>query len=742
MGIKRFLIEPHLTIPKLKFNYGMRTTFFMAQIEHVLQSFTFHHANGNTEVIKKAYRYAEKKHEGQKRRSGEPYVVHPMSVAKIAADMGLCEPSICAALLHDVIEDTDTTKEQIKEQFGEDVALLVEGLTKLDNVHFVHKEERQAESFRKMLIATVDDIRILLIKLADRLHNMSTLSALPPEKQERIAQETHDIYTPIAGRLGLAWLKADLDDLSFKYLQPERYQQLAQEIKKTRRERILFINNVKNDLQKLLAERGFKAEISGRLKNLHSIHLKMERKDLAFEKIHDAIAFRLICDTIEQCYAIFGIVHSKWIPVPGYIKDYIAMPKANHYRSLHTTVVGDGGERMEIQIRTREMHQIAEYGIAAHWAYKEGQQNNEKDVYLWLREILENQNGLDDSREFFDSVKVDLLHEDVFVFTPAGEVKTLRNGATPLDFAYAIHTEVGNHCRGARVNGTMVPFDTQLRSGDHVEIITANDQLPTQAWLDIAKTSRARNKIKAFLRTEQREQSLRMGKNLLEKALRRAGISYNKLIKSGALDELASQYKLSNAHDLIASIGYGKLDENAVAYDLLPNDAKKDAKSHIRESAFEKLIRKVKWQDDGIVIDGVDNMLVHFAKCCNPLPGEPIIGYISRGRGIIVHRQGCQQAGYLEKDRQTKVLWSQTATNKRPVKLQIISGDRPGILATLSNTFNDKHINIASVQCNTNDPNGAVSTFTFPIDNVALLKDLIRTLKQTKGVYEVNRLQN
>ncbi|MBN2716472.1 MAG: bifunctional (p)ppGpp synthetase/guanosine-3',5'-bis(diphosphate) 3'-pyrophosphohydrolase [Deltaproteobacteria bacterium] len=693
-------------------------------------------------MVLEAYKYALEKHSGQKRRSGEPYIVHPMSVAKIAADMGLCEPSICAALLHDVVEDTDTTKEEIRERFGDDVALLVDGLTKLDNVHFVHKEERQAESFRKMLIATVKDIRILLIKLADRLHNMSTLGALSPEKQERIAQETRDIYTPLAGRLGLAWLKADLDDLAFKYLEPEKYYQLAAAVKKTRKERILFINRVKKDIEQLLRSRGFEADVSGRLKNLHSIHIKMIRKDLEFEKIHDAIAFRVLCDTVEQCYAIFGIIHSKWIPVPGYIKDYIAMPKANHYQSLHTTVVGEGGERMEIQIRTREMHQVNEYGIAAHWAYKEEKQTNEKDVYVWLREILENQSDLEDSREFFDSVKVDLLHEDVFVFTPAGEIKTLSAGSTPLDFAYAIHTEVGHQCRGARVNGVMVPFDTHLKSGDHVEIITSRDQRPSLAWLDIARTSRARNKIKAYLRTEQRNQSIQVGRKLLEKALRQAGVSFNKIMKSGALDELAPKYKQSGATDLIAAIGYGRLDENAIAYDLAPADSRDSIKPNIRESAFEKLLRKVKWQEEGIVIDGVDNMLVQFAKCCSPLPGEPVIGYISRGRGIIVHRQGCQQATYLEKERQTKVMWSENAINKRPVKLQVISGDRPGILATLSNSFQDRHINLTSVQCDTTDPSGAVSTFTFPIDNAQKLKELIRTLKQTKGVYEVTRLQN
>ncbi|MBN2803138.1 MAG: bifunctional (p)ppGpp synthetase/guanosine-3',5'-bis(diphosphate) 3'-pyrophosphohydrolase, partial [Deltaproteobacteria bacterium] len=507
----------------------------MAKLEHIIESFKYHHKDANTELFEKAYQYSLAKHEGQTRRSGEPYIVHPMAVAKISADIGLCEHSICAALLHDVVEDTDTTTEEIAKEFGDDVAMLVDGLTKLDKVHFDHKAQQQAESFRKMLIATAKDIRVLLIKLADRLHNMSTLDAMPRDKQERIARETKDIYTPLAGRLGLAWLKADLDDLSFKYLDPEKYEALNAVVKKTRQSRIIFINKVKKQLEELLKDKGFaNVEISGRLKNLSSIFLKMNNKELEYENVHDAIAFRVICDSLASCYAILGLVHSRWVPVPGYIKDYIAMPKSNHYQSLHTTVSGDDGERMEIQIRTKEMHETAEYGIAAHWEYKEGKQSSKSssDVYIWLREILENQKDLEDSNEFLDSVKVDLLHEEVYVFTPAGDIITLTNGATPLDFAYSVHSEVGDHCRGARVNGALVPFDKPLKNGDKVEIITAPDQRPKKDWINIAQTSRARNKINLYLRNEEKKQSIVIGKDLLEKAMRKQGLSAGKVFKS------------------------------------------------------------------------------------------------------------------------------------------------------------------------------------------------------------------
>ena len=717
----------------------------MAKLEDIIVSYKFHHPDGGMDLLNRAYEYAHKCHDGQKRRSGEPYIVHPMAVAKISADIGLCEHSICAALLHDVVEDTDTTTLQIAENFGEDVAMLVDGLTKLDNVHFNRREQRQAESFRKMLIATVKDIRVLLIKLADRLHNMSTLEAMPPEKQERIAQETRDVYTPLAGRLGLAWLKADLDDLAFKYLESSAYIALHEAVNKTRTQRVLYINKVKKQLDVLLREKGINnVKVSGRLKNLYSIFLKMNNKDLEYENVHDAIAFRVICDSVETCYAIIGFVHSNWVPVPGLIKDYIAMPKANHYQSLHTTVTGDGGQRMEIQIRTQEMHDTAEYGIAAHWAYKEGKKTSDsnKDVYVWLREILENQKGLDDSSEFFDSVKVDLLHEAVYVFTPRGDIKNFIAGATPLDFAYSVHTEVGTHCRGARINGALVPFDTVLKNGDSVEIITADDQRPTKAWLDIAKTSRARNKINVYLRAEQKKQSLILGRDLLEKAMRKEGLSFNKVIKSKKLEALAPKYKLSSVNEIIAAVGYGKLDENSVVYDLVPDESKKSAKDNLKESPFERLLRKVKWQDDGIIIDGVDNIMVNFAKCCNPLPGEQVIGYVSRGRGIIVHRQGCVQAANLEKERRIKVQWSSNAVSSRPVKIQIVSNDRPGILASLSNTFLEKNINISSVFSENRGPDGAFTTFVFPISNVSNLKALIKSLKQIKGVYNVIRLQN
>jgi GTP pyrophosphokinase len=454
------------------------------------------------------------------------------------------------------------------------------------------------------------------------------------------------------------------------------------------------------------------------------------------------VAFRVICDSVASCYAILGLVHSRWVPVPGQIKDYIAMPKPNRYQSLHTTVSGDDGQRMEIQIRTKQMHETAEYGIAAHWSYKESKQfsASTNDVYMWLREILDNQQGVDDSREFLDSVKVDLFHEEVYVFTPEGDIKTLAAGATPLDFAYSVHSEVGSHCHGARVNGVQVPFDTRLKNGDKVEIITSGEQRPTKAWLDIAKTSRARNKINAYLRAEQKKHSLSIGKDLLEKALRKEGFSYSKVLKSGKLDAIAPKYKMSSATEIIAAVGYGKLDENRVVLEQIPEDLRDAATDNLRESPFEKLLRKVKWQDDGIIIDGVDDLLVNFAGCCNPLPGEAVIGYVSRGRGIIVHKQKCIQAANLEKERRIKVQWADNAVSKRPVHLQIVTGDKSGILASLSNCFHDRNINIASVKSESGDNDEAVTTFVFPIKNVAELNGLIKALKQIKGVYRVTRI--
>jgi GTP diphosphokinase / guanosine-3',5'-bis(diphosphate) 3'-diphosphatase len=713
----------------------------MIRINDILDKHQALHPTGDSTTIQKAYIYASRKHEGQERKSGEPYLVHPLEVAYRVAEMGLDESSICAALLHDTLEDTDTTREELAELFGEDVAELVDGLTKLSKVNFTQREERQAESFRKMLVATARDIRVLLIKLADRLHNMSTLEHMSPEAQERIAQETRDIYAPLANRLGIGWLKAELDDLAFRYLEPEAYTELSEKVEATKKSRTAYIERTIKELDDFVTEAGYVVTVTGRLKNLYSIHQKMKAKGLEYEKVYDTIAFRVVCKSIPDCYAIFGLIHSRWTPVPSRIKDYIAIPKPNRYRSLHTTVVGSGGERMEIQLRTDEMHQINENGVAAHWAYKEGTSKASVDAFRWVREMLENQDGLADSREFLDSVKVDLFLDEVFVFTPRGDVVSLKKGSTPLDFAFAIHTEVGNHCTGARVNGVQVPFTTELRNGDWVEILTSKAQRPTTDWLDIAVSSKARNKIRTFLRAEERGQSIQAGRDLLERGLRRFGCSFNRILKSGELDEVARELKLSNADDVLAAVGHGKVDKDEVIDRLLPEDKKSTPPSEVRETPFEKVIRKViRGQDSGIVLDGVDNLLIRFARCCNPLPGEEVVGYVSRGRGIVVHRRSCAKAAVLDPQRQTKVQWAATAVSQRPVGVQVITVNRPGILADLSAIFVAKGVNLDSANCQASHSDRGVNTFTFYVKDLDQLNGIIRALKQVKGVYEVNRV--
>jgi GTP pyrophosphokinase len=678
-------------------------------------------------------------------------MVHPMAVAKQVADMGLDAASICSALLHDTLEDTDATRDDLSQVFGEDVAQLVDGLTKLSKVNFIQREERQAESFRKMLVATAQDIRVLVIKLADRMHNMSTLEHLDQAKQERIAQETRDIYAPLANRLGIHWIKDELDDLSFKYLEPKIYADLSRLVDKSKKARVAYIDKTKKELEEFITKAGYEVSVSGRQKNLYSIHRKMVTKGLEYEKVYDAIAFRVICKSEGDCYAIFGLIHSRWVPVPGRIKDYIAMPKPNHYRSLHTTVVAKGGERMEIQLRTEQMHRINEYGIAAHWAYKQGLKLKETgrkaesaSAFGWLREILEAQDSAGDSREFLDSVKVDLFHDEVFVFTPAGDVISLRKGASPLDFAYAIHTEVGNHCSGARVNGVQVPFSTELKNGDWVEIVTSKTQRPSTDWLDIAVTGKARNKIRSFLRAEERAQSVQAGHDLLERTLRQYGCSLNRMQKAGEVDRISSALKMNNAEEIFASVGHGKLDKMEVVDRLLPEEKRQKPPAGAKESPFEKVIRKVKGQESGIVLDGVDNLLLRFARCCNPLPGEEVVGYVSRGRGIVIHRRDCPKATALDPERQTAVKWSTKAVSQRPVRVQVVTSNRSGLLADLSNAFVQKGINISSAHCDADakDADRAVNTFTFQVKDLDQLNSLIRTLKQFKGVYDVQRMQS
>ncbi len=713
----------------------------MVRIDDVIDIFLKKRPGSDISRIQRAYIYSAQQHEGQLRKSGEPYMTHPLSVAGIIAEMGMDEASICAALLHDTIEDSATTRDSVALLFGKDIANIVDGVTKLSKVNFKRREERQAESFRKFLVAMSNDIRVLIIKLADRLHNMRTLEHMTEDSRERIAEETLDIYAPLADRLGISWLQADLDDMSFRYLEPGKYKELQKKIDKSKKARESYIQKTIKELTGSIEKVGFEVGVSGRQKNIYSIYKKMETKAVAYEDVYDTIAFRIICKSVPECYAILGLVHTKWVPVPGRFKDYIAMPKPNHYQSIHSTVIKDG-ERMEVQIRTKEMHHVAEYGVAAHWTYKGGAglKSPVKD-FSWMRELLESQTEVRDSHEFLETVKVDLFRDEVFVFTPRGDVRSLRRGATPLDFAYSIHTEVGQQCSGARVNGVQVPLKTELKNGDMVEIVTSKNQRPSPHWLDIVATSRARTKIRAYLRAEQREQSKQLGHELVEKGLRRLGCSYNKMVKNGDLTKVALDLKYGNVDNLVAAVGYGKVDVQEVLDRALPEEKREKPPAEVKESTFEKVIRRVTKPDGGgIVLDGLDNLLVHFARCCNPLPGESIIGYVSHGRGIVIHRSGCEKAAVLPPERRMQVQWSSKAVSARPVVLKLKTKNKPGVLAGVSLIFKNLKIDITSAQCEGDEHAHGTITLSFMVKNLTQLNHVVRELKQSSDVIQVHRI--
>ncbi|MDW8251605.1 MAG: bifunctional (p)ppGpp synthetase/guanosine-3',5'-bis(diphosphate) 3'-pyrophosphohydrolase, partial [Myxococcales bacterium] len=667
-----------------------------------------YHPNADTALLSKAYEYSYRAHEGQKRKSGDPYFIHPVSVAGLLTDLRLDTASVCAGLLHDVVEDTPTTLQDIDREFGTEVAELVDGVTKLSKIEFTSKADRQAENFRKMVVAMARDIRVLLVKLCDRLDNMRTLDHMSPEAQERIARETMDIYAPLANRLGMARLKAELEDLSFRYLEPDAYRELSAKVQKTQAERDRYITEVCRTLQAKLAEHGFAGEVSGRAKHLYSIYRKLQAQRCDFEQVYDIIAFRCVVETVADCYAVIGVIHSKWTPVPGRFKDYIALPKPNQYRSLHTTVIGPGHERIEIQTRTAEMHRIAEHGIAAHWKYKErhgsGLDPKDAESFAWLRELMEVQKDLKDPAEFLESVKLDLFQDEVYVFSPKGDVHVFPRGATPVDFAYAIHTDVGTHCCGARVNGAMVPLRHRLHSGDVVEILTNPNQLPNREWLDFVVTSRARSKIRNTLRTDQRERAMKTGRELLERELHEHKISLAKLLKSS--DEqrrLVEHFKVASFEELFLLVGYGKIKATDVREFLLPpapleSNAKPVPAPSIREGALENIVRKVTGKDSAaILLGGTSNILARYARCCNPLPGEEIVGFVSRGRGITVHRRTCTKAfNTNDPERRVEVSWEPQTKMPRTVQVKVVTTDRPGILATLGQTFQNKGVNVQS----------------------------------------------
>lgn len=698
------------------------------------------------ELLQRAYVFTAKVHDGQVRHSGEPYLVHPLEVAGILVDMRVDDVTIVAGLLHDTVEDTLTSLDEIQRLFGEEVGFLVEGLTKISRIEFTSVRERQAESFRKMLLAMSKDIRILLIKLVDRLHNMRTLHYIEEEKAHRIAQETLDIYVPLAHRLGVNWMKRELEDLAFRILHPSVAADLEGRLKGRHQEHEQYIEEVKAILSENLEAAGFVTEITGRLKDLASIHNKMETQDLTLDEIYDVIAFRIVVEGQSAVvYAALGLVHSIWPPVPGRFKDYVALPKPNGYQSLHTTVIGPHGERMEMQIRTSEMHRDAELGVAAHWKYKRGQGGEQKDdaKFAWLRQLLERQQELEDPNEFFDAVKVDLFPDEVFVFTPKGDVINLPAGATPVDFAYAIHSEVGAHCSGARVNGKMRPLRHQLSDGDTVEVLTSASQNPRKDWLEFVVSAKARSRIRHAIRGAENARSRELGRGILERELRRAGFSLPRLLEADGLDEAARKQVGGGVEDLFAAIGYGKIAASAVARALRPDwKANELRDSQPRPRKLRDLFRREpRPSSTGIRVDGQGDVLVRFGQCCSPLPGDEVIGFVTRGRGVTVHRRDCRVTFELDPERRIDVDWDTDANVSHRIRIRVTSRDAPGLLAEITRSISAAGVNIGAARVATHPDRTATQSFDLWITDVRVLNKVMKEIERVKGVLSVERIR-
>jgi GTP pyrophosphokinase len=697
-------------------------------------------STADTELIRRAYDFSAAVHKGQKRASGEPYLTHPVEVAGIIADLKLDVPSVATGLLHDTVEDTLTTLEEIETAFGSEIAGLVDGVTKISQISFSSREEKQAENFRKMILAMARDIRVILIKLADRTHNMRTLHHLAPERQQDIAQETLDIYAPLAHRLGIYWMKSELEDASLRYLHPEVYYQLKRNVAKKKGERERYIQEVIGVLSKRLEENGIEADVTGRPKPFHSIYQKMQSQNLLYDQIYDLVAFRIIVGSVTECYEALGVVHANWKPVPGRFKDYIALPKPNMYQSLHTTLIGPYGERMEVQIRTHGMHRVAEFGIAAHWRYKGGKRVPEEDAqrFTWLRQLLEWQQHVEDPDEFMRSVKEDLFSDEVFVFTPKGDLLSFPEGATVIDFAYRIHSEVGHHCAGARVNGRLVPLRYHLNSGDTIEIITTASQTPGRDWLNFVKTSRAKQKIRNWIKYQQRARSVAIGREILERDLARYQLDLSRLRKQGRLAQLVSDLSQHDEESLLASIGYGKLTSHQVLAKLLPPDVLQRPAQ--QESTLKRLFRMVSRQTKaGVRVSGVEDMLVRFGKCCDPLPGERILGFITRGRGVTVHSVDCPRVLESDPQRRVEVVWEDGAAGARPVTVEVMCIDEPGLLAAMSKAISSAGVNISRAQARSVADKKALNTFEVVVSSADQLNRVIRSIGKVRGVMKVAR---
>lgn len=712
----------------------------MIRITDIIDKLGEYDPDVDTDIIDRAYIYSARVHEGQVRLSGEPYLSHPLEVAGILAEMKLDPVSVAAALLHDVIEDTSATPADLEKLFGPEILRIVSGVTKLGSLPTSSSRERQAESIRRMILAMADDIRVILIKLADRLHNMRTLQFHSPDKRREIARETLDIYAPIAARLGIYWMKYELEETSFKHILPDEYARIENYISKSRAERDKYIETVKSFIKSKLDEANLRYEIMGRNKTFYSIYQKMVSQNLPFEEIYDITAFRIILDTVPQCYEALGLIHALWKPIDHKFKDYIGRPKTNMYQSLHTTVIGPYGERIEIQIRNWEMDRVANSGIAAHWSYKEGRRIDENisNKFAWIQNLVENQENFRDPGEFLENVRIDLFPDEVYVFTPRGEIKTLPRGATAVDFAYMIHSEVGNQCTGAKVNGRLVPLPYELETGDIAEIITSKNSHPSKDWLKFVKTVKARSKIRHWIKTQEKERSVTLGREMCDKAFRKEKMNFNVLVKSKKMMDIVAHFGFKTADDLIANVGYGKITPLQIVRKFAPKADEEDS----NESIFNKLMGRVRKKKlkAGVLVKGVDDILIKFGKCCQPVPGDSIVGYITRGYGVTVHRTTCVNALSMNPERQIEVEWNLETNETYPVKIRIISGDRVGLLADVVGNISKFGANILSAKTETRENKMVDSYFTIVVENTSHLEKILSAVKKVKLVQDVKRI--
>jgi GTP diphosphokinase / guanosine-3',5'-bis(diphosphate) 3'-diphosphatase len=715
----------------------------ITDLDQLISRVQSYNPHADVELVRRAYAFSEKAHAGQMRRSGEPYLRHPLAVAGVLTMLRSDVTAVAAGLLHDTLEDTLATPDELEKEFGRDVMHLVDGVTKIGKIPFRNYEEKQAENFRKMVLSMADDIRVVLIKLADRLHNMRTLEHLQEARRRQIAQETLEIYAPLANRLGIGWMKNELEDLCLKALKPDAFAELKMRVAKRDEERQQYIQDVSQLVKRALAEAGLKGEVQGRPKHLYGISQKMERQAVSFDEVYDLTAVRIITDTKMNCYAALGLIHSLWRPVPGRFKDYIAIPKSNLYQSLHTTVIGPKGERVEFQIRTEEMHRIAEYGIAAHWKYKEHGtiDNQEGKAFSWLRQFVEWHQDLADNRQFMDSVKLDLFHDVVYVFTPKGMVKEMPLGSTPVDFAYAIHTEIGDRCVGAKANGKIVPLKHQLKSGDTVEILTSSTQVPHKDWLKFVRTSRAKTKIKHWLKAEQQKRSIEVGRRLLEREFKRQNLPPAQMLKSDRLLDAARKSGFDSLDDLAAAIGYGRVAAPEVASWLLtPVSAEAP---HAAGAPAAERAPGAKDEERGVKVKGGRDLLMQLSRCCNPVPGDRIMGYITRGRGLTIHAVGCPNLDALDydRDRLVDVEWDFTTPSTHPVKVSVVAVDKPGVLANVSSSISGAEANITRAEIATSENRKAILDFVVEVQDTGHLERVLKAIERVEGVITARRVR-